>query len=134
MKARQSQMTLNRVIELRKAIKAAIKEVHSEVYFEKATDDSPYPYIVFDLPNSISNGALENFVLEVEGWDAPTNSDTTGLEMMMDAVDKALQRKTFVIADNLFFSLYRDGRESINENDSLIKRRRYTYQARVYGE
>lgn len=127
-------MTLNRVIELRKAIKAAIKEVHSEVYFEKATDDSPYPYIVFDLPNSISNGALENFVLEVEGWDAPTNSDTTGLEMMMDAVDKALQRKTFVIADNLFFSLYRDGRESINENDSLIKRRRYTYQARVYGE
>ncbi|WP_307341592.1 tail completion protein gp17 [Caldalkalibacillus uzonensis] len=122
------------MIELRKAIKAAIKEVHSEVYFEKATDDSPYPYIVFDLPNSISNGALENFVLEVEGWDAPTNSDTTGLEMMMDAVDKALQRKTFVIADNLFFSLYRDGRESINENDSLIKRRRYTYQARVYGE
>lgn len=127
-------MTLNKVIELRKVIKEVILEAHPSVFYEEAPDDAPYPYIVFNLPNSLSNGVFENFVLEVDGWDAPENGDTTALEMMMDAVDKALQRKTFVIADNLFFSLYRDSRETITEKDSRIKHRRYTYQARTYGE
>ncbi|TCT23391.1 hypothetical protein EDD68_107105 [Melghiribacillus thermohalophilus] len=125
---------MNKVIEIRKAIQSAIKEAHPNVHFENAPDDAAYPYIVYNLPDSLNNGTLENFVLEVDGWDHPDNGDSTALEMMMDTVDKAMNRKTFVIAPDLFFTIYRDSRETITEKDKRLKHRRYTYQARTYGE
>ena len=127
-------MIQNKMIEIRKAIQEVLKEIHPRVFYESAPAKEPYPYIVFNFPNSVSNGILENFVLEVDGWDAPADGSTLNLEALMGEVDKALQRRVIVIADDLFLSLYRDGRETMTENDSRIKRRRLTYQARVYGE
>lgn len=126
-------MTQNRVVEIRRAILSALEAVYSEVYFEDAPDDAQFPYLVFDLPDSVDNGKLENFELELTGWDALDNGDTYALENMMDIADRALNRKTFVVG-NLAMMIYRDGRRTIRDKEKRIRQRQYTYQVRVYGE
>lgn len=121
-------MMKNRVIEIRKKINATLKTVTNNVHFQSAADDSSLPYLVFDLPNSIDDGSLEQFVLDVDGWD--NKADTNDLETLMHNVDTALHRKTFVI-DNLTFTLYRDNRLSLTDKEANLRRRKYIYQIRV---
>ena len=119
-----------KIIELRTAIQALLETLHARVYFHDVPDDATMPYLVFDLPNSIDSGALENFVLDVDGWDA--NSDTTALETMMGTVDDGLHKKTILVTDKIGIILYRENRLGGEDDDVRIKRRKYIYQARTY--
>jgi hypothetical protein len=118
-----------KVIELRKVINAALKTVHPRVYFQAAPDDAIFPYLVYDLPNSVDDGYLEQFVLDMDGWD--TSTDTTVLETLMDNVNNSLDGMTST-ADGLIMSFYLDNRLSLLDDDPRIKRRKYTYQVRTY--
>ena len=119
-----------KIIELRTAIQALLETLHARVYFHDVPDDATMPYLVFDLPNSIDSGALENFVLDVDGWDA--NSDTTALETMMGTVDDGLHKKTILVTYKIGIILYRENRLGGEDDDVRIKRRKYIYQARTY--
>lgn len=121
-------MMKNRVIEIRKKINATLKTVTNNVHFQSAADDSSLPYLVFDLPNSFDDGTLEQFVLDIDGWD--NKADTTDLETLMHNIDTVLHKKTYVI-DNLTFTLYRDNRLSLTDKEANLKRRKYIYQIRV---
>jgi hypothetical protein len=118
-----------KVIELRKAINTALKTVHPRVYFQAAPDDAIFPYLVYDLPNSVDDGYLEQFVLDVDGWD--TTTDTTVLETLMDNMNKSLDGMTSTV-DGLIMSFYLDNRLSLLDDDPRIRRRKYTYQVRTY--
>lgn len=118
-----------KVIELRKAINTALKTVHPRIYYQDAPDDAVFPYLVYDLPNSVDDGYLEQFVLDVDGWDNST--DTTNLETIMDNVNKSLDGMTRT-ADSLSMSFYLDNRLTLLDDDSRIRRRKYTYQVRTY--
>lgn len=122
-----------KMVELRKFIQARLKPAHARVYYTQAPKNAVYPYIVYNMPDSTDDGSLENFVLDVEGWDAPQNGDTTELETMMDAVDKQLHRQTDILSGTLSATYYRENRLAIQERDDpRIRRRRYTYQVRTY--
>jgi hypothetical protein len=121
-----------KIVELRKIIKASLKTAHPRVFHENAPDDSIYPYLVYDLPNSNDDGSLEQFVLDVDGWDFPSNGDTTALETLMDNVDKQLHRKTVVINGTLSMTFYRENRLPLKDDDIRIRRRKYVYQVRTH--
>jgi hypothetical protein len=133
-----------KIIELRKIIKASLKTVHpnvlvdgeskSRVHYENAPDKGIYPYLVYDLPNSNDDGSMEQFILDVDGWDNPAKGDTTALETLMDNVDKQLHRKTVVINGTLSMTFYRENRIPLKDDDPRIKRRKYVYQVRTYNK
>lgn len=124
---------MTKVLKIRKVITSLLKTVHLEVHHESATDDASYPFLVYDLPDSTDDGSMENFVLEIDGWDLPIDGDSTKLEVLMGEVDKLMHRKTTTI-DGISLSFYREGRTTIRDPDKRLRRRQYTYQVRVHGE
>jgi hypothetical protein len=121
-----------KTVELRKAIQASLKSIHPRVYYQHAPNEAVYPYLVYDFPNSTDDGLMERFVLEVDGWDRPTDGDTTSLETLMDNADKELHRKVIVVNGELALIFYRENRLSLPDDDQRIKRRKYVYQIRTY--
>jgi len=88
------------------------------------------PYVVFDFPNSVDSGTLENFVFEVDIWD--DSLDTTALETLIDTIDVALHKKSILVTDKIGIVIYRENRLTLTDDDPRIRRRKYTYQARTY--
>ena len=119
---------MNRVTTIRTAIGAILAAVGS-AHYEDAPETATYPYLVFNLPNSIDSGTLEQFVLDVDGWDDDTN--TTTLEALMYSVDQALHRRS-IISGDLGLRIYRENRLVLDEKESRLRRRKYIYQIRVY--
>jgi hypothetical protein len=117
-------------VELRTALQTYLKTLHDRVYFQVAPDNATMPYVVFDLPNSIDSGALENFVLDIDFWDDST--DTTILETLASVVDVAMHKHTILVNNVLGTAFYRDSRITLVDEDPRIRRRKYTYQARTY--
>jgi hypothetical protein len=117
--------------ELRLTIQAFLNTKHPRVYFQKAVAGAVFPYIVYDLPNAFETGEPpEVWVLDVDCWD--NNPDTAALDALIESIDSELHRKTLVIG-NARAQVYRDTRLApITEDEPTLKRRRYTYQVRVY--
>lgn len=120
-----------KAVEVRKTIQAALKTAHPRVYFQVADENAGYPYVVYDLPNSIDDLSMERFILDVDGWDAPVNGDTTALETLMDLIDRELHRKT-VLVNGVSATFYRENRLSLTDEDKKIRRRKYVYQIRTH--
>jgi hypothetical protein len=119
-----------------------LKSKHDRVYFQSAPSkiedpdnpgvyiSTPFPYIVYDLPNSVDDGSMEQFVLDIDAWDNKT--DTTTLETLIDSIDKELHRKTVMINGVLAVTFYRENRLSLIDDDPTIRRRKYIYQIRTH--
>lgn len=118
-------------IELRKVIAAALKTVHPRVYYERAPDKAQYPYLVWELPDSINDGYRERWRLEIDGWDAPANGDTVALETLMDKVNSAIDE--MVELKNLVVVVRLQNRLSLQDDDPSIRRRKYVYAVRTFG-
>jgi hypothetical protein len=129
-----------KVIEIRKAIQSYLKSKHPRVYFQDAPKNAVYPYLVYDLSNSVDDGSMENFTLDVDGWDTPDAGDTTVLETLMSDVDgdghkqnpSGLHRKTIMILDKMSATFYRENRLPLPDDDKRIHRRKYIYQIRTH--
>ena len=128
-----------KVIEIRKAVTTYLKTIHPRLYYQVAPDNAQKPYLVYDLPNSIDDGSMERFVLEIDGWDSPENDDTTALETLMGNIDgdgdklnpSGLNRKTITV-NELGMIFYRENRLSPLDDDKRIRRRKYVYQIRTF--
>ena len=119
-------------LELRTEIQRILKTLHPRVFFNVAPDDAVFPYVVFDLPNSVDSGDLENYVMDIDVWD--TNTDTTTLETLIGTIDNALHRKSIVLGGKMGFVIYRENRLTLTDDDKRIRRRKYIYQVRTYQE
>jgi hypothetical protein len=119
-----------KVIDMRTALMTLLKTVHARVYFRIAPDNVAMPYVVFDLPNSIDGGALENFVLDIDFWDDDT--DTTTIETLADSIDAVIHKKAIFVEDKVGFVMYRNNRLNPPDDDPRIRRKKYIYQARSY--
>lgn len=115
------------MIELRKALHLLLKQYHSKLYFMQASSTATFPYIVYDLPNSFTDSQQEIFSLDIDIWD--NNADTTALETLTDQLWKGLDGHGH-IDQNIQFSLYRENRLTVTDDDSSIKRRKLVFQLR----
>ena len=126
--------------DLKLAIHTLLKSKHPRVYYQTAPSKAKFPYIIHDLPNAIDSGEPpEVWVLDVDGWDQGGESggldesgDSGALDALMELVDAELHRKTLFVSDARV-QIYRDMRLApVTEENDRLKRRRYTYQVRVY--
>ena len=125
-----------KMLEIRKQLTTLIKNAlinTGDVYYQKPAEKANFPYLLMDISNSIDDGTLERFVLDLEG--VGQGPSTIDLETMMDKADKAIHRKTVYVVvqgNQLAITFYRENSLSYDESDKRLHRRRYIYQIRTY--
>ena len=118
---------------LREVVHSFLKLIHPRIYFQVAPDDAQFPYIVYDFTQIVNDGQeFETIVIDIDGWDIPNNGDTTLLETLMETLNDTVNKRTLT-AENLAVTFYLDRKLSLTDNDPQIKRRKYIYQARLFG-
>ena len=121
------------MIELRKALSAKLKSIHPRVYHSESVPESAvFPYLVYDLPNDNDDGeSMELVVVDVDGWDRPTNGDTTALETLVALVNAGLNKQVLTTGTTVAV-FYLETKLSPRDDDPRIKRRKYIYQAKLF--
>lgn len=118
---------------LRKLLHPYLKSIHPRVYFQDAPDDAQFPYLTYDFTQITNDGEeFETVALDVDGWDMPAGGDTTALENLMESVNDALNKKTLT-AEGLAITFYLDRKIPLRDDNPAIKRRKYIYEARLFG-
>ncbi len=118
------------MINLRKLLHSCLKSIHPRVYFQMAPDNAPFPYLVYDIVNINDDGeGFQQITLDVDGWD--NSADTTALEALMENVNQTLNKKTFV-SGNSTVTFYLENKIPLTDDEVTIKRRKYTYQGRLF--
>jgi len=118
---------------LRELIHPHLKSIHPSVFFQVAPDDAQFPYIVYDFTQITDDGEeFETVALDVDGWDMPANGDTTALETLMKSVNDSLNKKTLT-TEGLAVTFYLDRKIPLLDDNKNIRRRKYIYEARLFG-
>lgn len=118
---------------LRKLLHPYLKSIHPRVYFQDAPDDAQFPYLTYDFTQITNDGEeFETVALDIDGWDMPVGGDTTAIENLMDEVNQALNKKTLT-AEELAVTFYLDRKIPLRDDNPAIKRRKYIYEARLFG-
>jgi len=118
---------------LRKLLHPFLKSIHPRVYFQIAPDSAEFPYLVYDFTQIINDGEeFETVAVDIDGWDMPADGDTTALETLMQSVNAALNKKTLT-AEGLAVTFYLDRKIPLLDDNKNIRRRKYIYEARLFG-
>jgi hypothetical protein len=118
---------------LRKLLHPYLKSIHPRVYFQDAPDSAEFPYLTYDFTQIVNDGeGFETVAVDVDGWDMPANGDTTALETLMQTVNDALNKKTLTDED-LAVTFYLDRKIPLRDDNKDIRRRKYIYEARLFG-
>lgn len=119
------------MIEVRKELSTFLKTLYPRVYFQTASEEAIYPYIVYDLPSIFCDGeGGEVITLDIDGWDYNTTGDTLSIEDLMKNIN-LLDKKVFT-TDNMSVVFYLETKMSLQDNDKNIKRRKYTYTGKLF--
>lgn len=120
------------MIELIKALHAHLKTLHDRVYFQRAHDGTPFPYLVYNIPSLHDDGEGFQFItLDIDGWDAPETVDTTAIENLMTAVNAGMNKKT-IVTESFAVTFYLESKLPLEDDDPRVKRRKYVYQGRLF--
>jgi len=126
---------------LRKLLHPFLKSIHPRVYFQIAPDSAEFPYLVYDFTQIINDGEeFETVAVDIEGWDMPADGDATALETLMETVNgngdaenpTGLNKKTLT-AEGLAVTFYLDDKIPLRDDNKDIRRRKYIYEARLFG-
>lgn len=117
------------MIELRKQLQILFKTITTNVHYEIAPDTSPYPYLVYELSQLTYNYGKAVLQLEVNILDYGTS--TTVVETLSNTLQDKLN-KYYFINDKIQFSVYRRTRNTIQEEDKKIIRRRLTFEIQMH--
>lgn len=120
---------MNRTIELRKVLQILFKTITNNVHYEIAPDTSPYPYLVYEFNELTYSYGKSVLMLEVNILDYGTS--TTFVETLADTLQDTLN-KYYFINDKIQFTIYRGNRNTIQEEDKKIRRRRMIFEIQLH--
>jgi hypothetical protein len=122
------------MIELQGFIVQQLKLIHPRIYLEWAAQGAQFPYVTYNLPNSTEVvDRREDFVLEVNIWDYPSDGSTVTLQTISDAIHQKFNRLTYTDNLNGWSSrFYLVNRLMIPDPDPMIRRRQLRYEAKIY--
>ena len=120
---------MSKTLELRKQLQIIFENINSNVHYEIAPDTSPYPYLVYELSELTYNYGKAVMQLEVNILDYGTS--TSVVETLSDTLQDTLH-KLYFINDKIQYSVYRRNRNTVQEEDKKIKRRRLTFEIQLY--
>lgn len=101
----------------------------SKVYYQQAQNDHPQIYAVYTCEMVDLTDGRYAYEVEVNLMDYGT--DTSTLENLADTIQTALNTK-IIINDYIGVYFYADRRNSVEEEDRNILRRRLTFSAYLY--
>ena len=120
----------NKAFVIRTDIQSRLLDIHPRILFGDAPIDTEYPFVVVNLPNSVTLDRVDVVDLEIDVWD--NKSVTSDLEVLTDKIDKALHRYTGG-NEHVFYTIYRENRLSIHDPEKTLKRRQLVFQIRTMG-
>ncbi len=127
-------------IKLRTLLDTFLSSIHPQTYFQDAPPKEQFPYATFDFSSNFDDGeSMQLIVVDIDGWDAPIDGDTTELETLMASIDgdgaadvpSGLNKRT-LSGEGIYVTFYLSNKIPLQDPDKSIIRRRYTYQARLF--
>lgn len=120
---------MSRTLALRQELTALLSEIDEKVYFEKAPQKRPYPYIVFSLSEVLYGAGKTTYQLEINVIDR--NEDSSIVELMADQVQEVLEQR-YEMTKEIQFAVYRGLRQTVLEEEKEIVRRRMLFEVHLH--
>lgn len=121
--------TTNKIIEMRKAVKAELETIFSHVYYGAADDTTAFPYAIFTIEEVSMIDGVCGCELEINAVDYGRNTATIE-QKTADAV-KAFDHKYFENQSIAYIS-YFDRKNNVASEDLNIIRRRIVFSVNLY--
>lgn len=114
--------------DLKKFIVRELKKACPNVAYQKATDKTPFPYVVFDFEDKKQELGHMIFI-EINIYDKSRSSKN--IETITDNIEGILD-DTFFNEQSFSISIDLNTRNNIEETDKSIQRRRMLFDSEVY--
>ena len=98
------------------------------VFNERADKDTGYPYFVFECRRLSENSGIEQYILEVNGWDK--RSASSRIRAKMDELEKAIHTLKSNDKDRTII-IYKGPKVMVDDEDKSIKRCREQFEMQV---
>lgn len=99
------------------------------VYDKMPPPKTQYPFIYYSVDEPYRNINPTLYTLTIDVWDR--NQGTYRVEDVADKIDNKLEKKSYS-DECISATVTRQSRNKIEDTDAEIKRRRLTYQLRVF--
>lgn len=119
----------SKTVALRSAVQAKLKTICDRVYYDHAEQNAEFPYLVFNVEEVQHDYGAISCDLEINAIDY--GRDTSTCETLADNVQASLDKWRY-LDDDIQFSAYCDRRNSVQEEDKKIIRRRMTFEVRMH--
>lgn len=114
--------------DLKRFIVRELKKACPNVAYQKATDKTPFPYIIFDFEDKKQE--LGHFIfIELNVYDKSRSTKT--IETIADNIEGILD-DTFFNEQSFSISIDLNTKNNVEETDKAIQRRRLLFDSEVY--
>lgn len=123
---------LNKTLALRTVVVeqlATVMPESSKIYYQQAQKEHPTIFAVYLLDQLMNEDGRYTYELEINVMDYGT--DTSTVEDLADSIQDLFNKKV-VITDDIGVHFYTEHRNTVEEEDRNILRRRLTFSAYLY--
>lgn len=122
-------MRVSKTIALRTELQRLLKTLTTNVYYEEAPSPPPYPYMVYELSELVSDYGKTLMEVEINILDYGASSSS--IEVLADSLQDTLDKYTFINTE-VQFRLYKGLRQRVVEEDKQIIRRRLLFEIHLH--
>lgn len=117
---------------MRSELQTFLKTLHDRVWFQVAPEKATFPYITYDFSSASDSGEYEElYLIDISAWDYPDDGDSNDVEDLIQLINAGLDKKIIEVEDKIFV-FYLNSKVYVPTDDKRLKRRLYTYEAKIY--